>query len=228
MTLLADLALSARYDQGSPQRHRPLERNPETSLKKCDLTRDVTHSEQESFLHALLRQPAVKSFQAPQCPLPSNAVESSELIGLISKEHAYSYPPSSSLLLDLSGTPYQVFPLSGSTKLLHRHQTINFDGLKSLYPSVNQEDKSEYSDRTSKYLIKHLVHRKKFRLSRTFVNKDGSVQVTKHWKENYDFTLDSKFTTDPNFRTICRALHGYVCLSFQIISALVILCSKFR
>uniref|UniRef100_A0A3Q3WTS7 Uncharacterized protein n=1 Tax=Mola mola TaxID=94237 RepID=A0A3Q3WTS7_MOLML len=215
LTLLADLALSARYGQGSPQPYEALERNPETSLKKCDLTRDVTHSEQESFLHALLRQPAVKPIQAPQCPLPSNVVESSELIGLISKEHAYSYPPSSSLLLDLSGTPYQVFPLSGSTRLLHRHQTINCDGIKSLHPSVNQEDKSEHSDRTSKYLIKHLVHRRKFRLSRTFVNKDGSVQVTKHWKENYDFTLDSKFTTDSKFRTICRALHGPWNISIQ-------------
>lgn len=214
LNLLADLALSASSDQVLPQPDRALERKPETSLKKCDLTKDVTSAEQESVLHALLRQPAARPIQPLESSSPSHLMGGSELVGLISKEHAYSLPSSSSLLLDLSGTHFQVSPLSGSTRLLHPHQNMNCDGIKTLHPSVDQEDKSEHNHRTPEYLKKHMVCRRTFWHSRTFANKDGSVQVTKHWKENYDFNLDSKFTNDSKYRAICRALHGYVILLF--------------
>ncbi|XP_028440088.1 uncharacterized protein tasor2 isoform X3 [Perca flavescens] len=105
-------------------------------------------------------------------------------------------------------TPFQVSPLSGSTRLLHHHQTMYGDGIKTLHPSVSQTDRSENYHRTPEYLEKHMVCRRKFRHSRTFVDKDGSIQVTKEWKENYDFNLDSKFTNDSKDRTIVRALHG--------------------
>ncbi|KAF1386917.1 hypothetical protein PFLUV_G00099830 [Perca fluviatilis] len=208
LNLLADLALSASNDQVPPQPDPALERKPETSLKKCDLTKDVTTAEQESVLHALLRQPAARSMQPLESPSPSHLMGGSELVGLVSKEHAYSLPPSSSLLLGLPGTPFQVSPLSGSTRLLHHHQTMNGDGIKTLHPSVSQTDRSEKNHRTPEYLEKHMVCRRKFRHSRTFVDKDGSIQVTKEWKENYDFNLDSKFTNDSKDRTIIRALHG--------------------
>ncbi|XP_031138385.1 uncharacterized protein tasor2 isoform X2 [Sander lucioperca] len=208
LNLLADLALSASNDQVPPQPDPALERKPETSLKKCDLTKDVTTAEQESVLHALLRQPAARSMQPIESPSPSHLMGGSELVGLVSKEHAYSLPPSSSLLLGLPGTPFQVSPLSGSTRLLHHHQTMYGDGIKTLHPSVSQTDRSEKNHRTPEYLKKHMVCRRKFRHSRTFVDKDGSIQVTKQWKENYDFNLDSKFTNDSKDRTIVRALHG--------------------
>ncbi|XP_068579122.1 protein TASOR 2 isoform X2 [Cebidichthys violaceus] len=105
-------------------------------------------------------------------------------------------------------TPFPVSPLSGSTRLLRHHQTMYGNGIKTLHPSVGQEDSSEQNHRTPEYLKKHMVRRRKFRHSRTFVNKDGSIQVTKQWKEDYDFNLDSKFTNDSKDRTIVRALHG--------------------
>ncbi|XP_070686581.1 protein TASOR 2 [Pempheris klunzingeri] len=208
LNLLADLALSVSNDQIPPQPNPALERNPETSLKKCDLTKDVTSAEQESVLHALLRQPASRPSQPLESPSPSPLVGGSELVDLVSKEHAYSLPPSSSLLLDLPGTPFQVSPLIGSSRLLQHHQTMHGDGVKTLHPTVCQEDGSEHNRGTSKYMKKHMVRRRKFKHSRTFVNKDGSLQVTKQWKENYDFNLDSKFTSDSKDRAIIRALHG--------------------
>lgn len=210
LTLLADLALSANNDQVPSQPDPALERKPETSLKKCDLTKDVTSGEQESVLHALLRQPAARPMQPLESPSPSHFVGGSELVGLISKEHDYSLPPSSSLLLDLSGSPFQVSPLSGSTRLLHHHQTMYGDGIKTLHYSVDKEDRSENNHRTPEYLTKQMARRRKFRQSRTFVVKDDSLQITKQWKENYDFNLDSKFTNDTKERAIVRAIHGYV------------------
>nr|XP_046251192.1 uncharacterized protein tasor2 isoform X2 [Scatophagus argus] len=204
LNLLADLALSASSDQVPPQPD-PAQG---TSLKECDLRKDAPSAEQESVLHALLRERAAIPIQPLESPSPSHLVGGSELVALISKEHAYSLPPSSSLLLDLSGTPFQVSPLSGSTRLLHHHQTMYSDGIKTLHHTVNQEDRSDHNHRTQEHVKKHMMHRRKFRHSRTFVNKDGSVQVTKQWKENYDFSLDSKFTSDPKYRSIIRALHG--------------------
>ncbi|XP_059190330.1 uncharacterized protein tasor2 [Centropristis striata] len=208
LNLLADLALSASNDQVSPQPDAALEREPETSLKKCDLSKDVTSAEQESVLHALLRQPAARTMQPLESSSPSHLVGGSELVGLVSKEHAYSLPPSSSLLLGLPGTPFQVSPLSGSTRLLHHHNTMYGDGNQTLHPAVGLEDRREQNHRTPEYLKKHMVRRRKFRHSRTFVDKDGSIQVTKQWKENYDFNLDSRFSSDLKDRAVVRALHG--------------------
>ncbi|XP_034001815.1 uncharacterized protein tasor2 isoform X1 [Trematomus bernacchii] len=207
LNLLADLALSVSNEKVPPQPDPALERKPETSLKKCDLTKDVTSAEQESVLHALLRQPAARPMQPLECPSPSHPVGCSELVDLVSKEHAYSLPPSSSLLLGLPGTPFQVSPISGSTRLLQHHQKMFGDGINTLHPTAKKL-RTEQNHRTPEYLKINKACRIKFRHSRTFANKDGSIQVTKHWKENYDFDLDSKFTNDSKDRTIIRALHG--------------------
>ncbi|XP_074488505.1 uncharacterized protein tasor2 isoform X2 [Sebastes fasciatus] len=210
LNLLADLALGASNDQVPPQPDPALGRKPETGLKKCDLTKDVTSAEQESVLHALLRQPAAaaRPTQPLESPTPSHLVGGTELVDLVNKEHAYSLPPSSSLLLGLPGTPFQVSPLSGSTRLLHHHHTLYGNGIKTLHPSVGQKDRNDQNCRTPECLKKHMVCRRKFRQTRTFIDQDGSIQVTKQWEENYDFDLDSKFTSDPKDRTIVRALHG--------------------
>nr|XP_020478907.1 uncharacterized protein LOC109973556 isoform X2 [Monopterus albus] len=204
LNLLADLALSASNDQVPPQPDPALE----TSLKKCDLTKAVSSAEQESVLHSLLKQPAARPSQALESPSPSPLVGSSELVGLIFKEHSYSLTPSSSLLLDLPGTPFQVFPLSGSTRLLYYHQQLYGDGIQTLQPSVCQEVSGKRNHRTPEYPEKHMVQRQRFGHCHTFVKKDGTVHVTRQWKENYDFNLDSKFTSDSKDRTIIRALHG--------------------
>lgn len=210
LSLLADLALRAGNDQVLPQPDPALERETETSLKKCDLSKDLTCAEQESVLPSLLTQPAAKPMQPLQSTSPNHLVESSEWVGLVSKEHAYSSPPSSSLLLGLPGTPFQVSPLSGSSRLLRHHQTMYGNGIKILHPSVVHERSSEENQTIPGFLKKNIVRRRKFRHSRTFENKDGSIQVTKQWEETYDFNLDSKFTNDSKDRTIVRALHGYV------------------
>ena len=207
----------ALSDQVPLQPDPALEREPETSLKKCCLAKDVTSAEKESVLHSLLRQPAARPVQPLESPSPSHLVGGSELVALVSKEHAYSLPPSSPLLLGLPGTPFQVSPLSGSTRLLHHYQQLYGDGNPTLRPTVCQEDWVEPNHRTPEYMKKHRVRRRKFRHSRTFVNKDESVQVTRQWKENYDFNRDSKFSCDSKERAIIRALHGYVyCVTYYI------------
>lgn len=212
LNLLADLALSVSYDQVPPQPNEALDKNPKESLKKSDLERVFSSANQESVLHALLRTPAAKAIQ----PLKSSSsppLTDSELIDLMSKEHNYSLPPSSCLLLDLPGTTFQVQPLSGTTGLLNHHQTVHGNGVKTLHQSVIHDDTSEHS-KTSEYLHRH---KQKFRHSRTFVIKDSSIEVTRKWEENYDFNLDSKFTSDPKNRGIIRALHGYgICATFKI------------
>ncbi|XP_074533371.1 uncharacterized protein tasor2 [Halichoeres trimaculatus] len=208
LTLLADLALSASQDKVPTQPDSALGRQPKTSLKKCDLTKDVTSVDQESVLHALLRQPAVRAAQPVKSPSPSHHVGGSELVDLISREHDYSLPPSSSLPLDLPGTPLQVSPLSGSAGLLHHQKTIYDDGSAPQHLYVVQKDGVEQNSGAPVYEKKHTMRRRKFRHSRTFTSKDSSIQVTKQWKENYDFSLDSKFASDPKDKAIVRALHG--------------------
>lgn len=212
LNLLADLALSVSYDQVPPQSNEALDKNPKESLKKSDLERGFSSADQESVLHALLKTPAAKTIQ----PLKSSSsppLTDGELIDLMSKEHNYSLPPSSCLLLDLPGTTFQVPPLSGTTGLLNHHQTVHGNGVKTLHQSVIHDDTSEHS-RTSEYLHRN---KQKFKHSRTFVIKDGSIEVTRKWEENYDFSLDSRFTSDPKNRGIIRALHGYgICAIFKI------------
>ncbi|XP_013872588.1 uncharacterized protein tasor2 [Austrofundulus limnaeus] len=205
LNLLADLALSVSYDQVPLQPNEALDKNPNESLKKCDPKKGLSSSEQESILHALLKTPpAAKFIQPVTSPSQSSPLGDDELIALVSKEHDYSLPPSSCLLLDLPGTTFQVLPVSGSTRLLNHHQSMYGSGDNTLHPSVIQYDSSEYL-RTSEYSQRH---KQKFRYSRTSVIKDGSIKVTRKCQENYNFNLDSQFTSDPKSRVVIRALHG--------------------
>ncbi|XP_058500978.1 protein TASOR 2-like isoform X2 [Solea solea] len=104
LNLLADLALSASNDLFPPQA--TFGRKPETNKKRCELTKDVASAEQESVLHALLRQPAARPIQPLECS-SSHLMGDKEMVDLISKEHNYSLPLSSPLVLGLSGTPFQ-------------------------------------------------------------------------------------------------------------------------
>lgn len=210
LTLLADLALSASNDRVPQQPDPTLERKLDSSLDVCGPIKDVTSAEQESVLHALLKQPAVRPTLPLKSPSSNGLVESNDEAVLISKEHAYSLPPSSSPLLGLPGTSFQVPPLSGSAGLQLRHQNRDDDGIQALHTIVCHKDKCGHKHGAPSDLQKGLIRRRKFRHSRTFVDKDGSVQVTRQWKENYDFSLDSKFTNDSQDKTVIRALHGYV------------------
>ncbi|XP_029008453.1 uncharacterized protein tasor2 isoform X2 [Betta splendens] len=187
LNLLADLALSATNGQVPQQPEPTLEKERETSSKNCDVAKDVTSAEQESVLHSLLRQPASRTLQPLESPSPSRRVAGHELLDLISEEHAYSLPQSSPLLLGLLGTQFQ------------------------------EEDRDEHNHGTPQNLMntKKHVHRHKFKHSCASFNKDGSVQVTRQWKENYDFSLDSRFTSGLKEKTIIRALHGPWDVSIQ-------------
>ncbi|XP_023201982.1 uncharacterized protein LOC102230443 isoform X2 [Xiphophorus maculatus] len=99
---------------------------------------------------------------------------------------------------------FQVPPLSGSTRLLNHHQSMYGDGAKTLHPSVSTGDIGEHT-KTPENLQKH---RRKLKHSRTFVMKEKSIQVTRKWEENYNFNLDSRFTSDAKDKVIIRALHG--------------------
>lgn len=206
LNLLADLALSVSYDQVTLQPNEALDKNPNESLKKCNPKEGLSSVEQESVLHALLKTPVAKVIQPVKSSSRSSSLGDNELFALISKEHNYSLPPSSCLLLDLPGPTFQVLPVSGSTRLLNHHESMYGSGAKTLHPSVIQDDTCEYI-RTSEY---SQSHKQKFKYSRTSVIKDGSIKVTRKWQENYNFNLDSRFTSDPKNRVVIRALHGYV------------------
>ncbi|XP_060931818.1 uncharacterized protein tasor2 [Limanda limanda] len=215
LNLLADLALSASIDKVPPQP--ALEGKPETSFKKCGLRKDVPSAGQESLLHSLLRKPAARFIQSLETSSSSPPVEDRELVGLISKEHGYSLPSSFSLLLGLPGTTFRVTPLNGSTRLLHHQQHLSRD--HTVRPTFGQEDRHERNHYgTSEYQKKCLERRENFRHSRTIVNKDKSVTVTRQWKENYDFSRDSKFASVSKGRAVVRALHGPWDSSVQDIS----------
>lgn len=207
LNLLADLALSASYEQ-LPPADLSLERKAETNLKKCDLIKDAT-AEQKSVLRTL-GEPAAEPIQPVGSPSPSHLLEGSEIVSWISKEHAYSLPPSSSLRLDLPSTSLQASLSSGSTSLLRHPHLMHRDGIKLLHPTVDQRDGGEDNRRTPENPQKHTTGFRRFGRSRTFVTKDRSLFVTKQWKESYDFSRDAKFTNDPKSTAIIRALHGYV------------------
>ncbi|XP_055011431.1 uncharacterized protein LOC129409429 isoform X2 [Boleophthalmus pectinirostris] len=101
-------------------------------------------------------------------------------------------------------SPFQVSPLNGSSRLLHAQRLW---GEARQKPPVSPEDKVE-QNKMAPGDPKRSWYRRKFCLSRTIENRDKTVQVTRHWKEDYDFNLDSRFTADPKDKTIVRSLHG--------------------
>lgn len=211
LNLLADLALGASNEQ--QQADAALERKPHSCLELCDDTKDIASADQESILHTLLRQPAARPVLSFECPSPKHRAETSavDMVALIFEDHAYSLLPSSSPLLGLPDTPFQVPPESGSTGLQPHDHGICDSGIQTLTNMVSQEDGSAHNHRTPENPQKPMVYWRKFQHSRQFVNKDGSIHVTRVWEENYDFNLDSKFTNDSKDKTVIRALHGYVC-----------------
>ncbi|KAK7891898.1 hypothetical protein WMY93_023861 [Mugilogobius chulae] len=197
LNLLADLALSTNKEQFSL--HPAQQCEFETNWKKGDKTKDVISPEQQSVLHALLRQPSAKSVQQQEPPSP-DCFGSSGLVDVICQEHAYSLPSSSFLPLALPA-PFQVSPLNGSSTLLHAQR------LNGGAPPTSPENTAE-PNQTASGDPKRNWYRRKFCQSRTIENKDKSVCITRHWKEEYDFSLDSRFTVDPKDKTVVRALHG--------------------
>ncbi|XP_046889551.1 uncharacterized protein tasor2 isoform X3 [Hypomesus transpacificus] len=102
----------------------------------------------------------------------------------------------------------QVPALSRTEGLQQHHKDIFGDGTQALFAFLRQDNTRDELNKSQQNLNKSLLRRRKLRRSRSFTEKDGSLQVTRRWKENYDFSLDSKFTNDLKDKTVIRALHG--------------------
>nr|XP_029490822.1 uncharacterized protein LOC115109709 isoform X1 [Oncorhynchus nerka] len=223
LTLLADLALSTSNDKVLDQQpdHLALQQQEccpsllisDNSVKDGGSPHE-SDGEPESVLHALLKHPSVARLKLPpQSPSPKGlVVGSGERVVLVSQEHSYSLPPSSSLLLGLSGSTLQV-PISEGLQP-HRKDMVDGDGTQALRAFLcqeqdqNRKELGKESGVAPESMRKGIGRRQKFRRLRRFIEKDRSVQVTRLWKENYDFNSDSKFTNDPMDKTVIRALHG--------------------
>eukprot|EP00063_Salmo_salar_P028367 XP_014003202.1 PREDICTED: uncharacterized protein LOC106573063 isoform X2 [Salmo salar] len=223
LTLLADLALSTSNDKVLEQQsdHLALQQQEccpslvisDNSVKDGGSPHEPD-GEPESVLHALLKQPSAARLKLPpQSPSPKGlVVGSGERVVLVSQEHSYSLPPSSSLLLGLSGSTLQV-PISEGLQP-HRKDMVYDDGTQALRAVLcqeqdqNRKELGEEPGMAPESMMKGIGRRQKFRRLRRFIEKDSSVQVTRLWKENYDFNSDSKFTNDPMDKTVIRALHG--------------------
>ncbi|XP_077423714.1 uncharacterized protein tasor2 isoform X2 [Vanacampus margaritifer] len=197
LNLLADLALGATNEQVPSQSNRAVARQPPSGLRTSDQPENVTVAGDVSVRQTLLGEPR-------PAPSPNPLVEGVELVRLLCKEHSYALPQSASMAFGLPGTPFQVSPLSGSTGLLHRQDAKC--GVEKPQASDDSEDSHENknclpSDPSRKWM-------NAFKRHRNFVCKDGSIQVTRQWKEKYDFARDSRISSDPKDRTILRALHG--------------------
>ncbi|XP_061679671.1 uncharacterized protein tasor2 [Syngnathoides biaculeatus] len=192
LNLLADLALGATSERLPAHKDRQVERQPQPALRKNDDPIDVGGAAEVSVLHTLLGQPVTR-LASSQSPL----VKGLELVSLLCKEHAYSLPLSAAIPSGLPGTPFPVSPLSGSNGLLHRphdNQTPQKSDDLEDAPCVPSDHPVKWTNL--------------FKRCRSFVYKGESVQVTRQWKEKYDFNRDSRFSRDPKNRTIIRALHG--------------------
>uniref|UniRef100_A0A8C8JY97 DUF3715 domain-containing protein n=1 Tax=Oncorhynchus tshawytscha TaxID=74940 RepID=A0A8C8JY97_ONCTS len=223
LTLLADLALSTSNNKVLEQQpdHLALQQQEccpsllisDNSVKDGGSPHE-SDGEPESVLHALLKHPSVARLKLPpQSPSPKGlVVGSGERVVLVSQEHSYSLPPSSSLLLGLSGSTLQI-PISEGLQP-HRKDMVYGDGTQALRAFLcqeqdqNRKELGKESGVAPESMRKGIGRRQKFRRLRRFIEKDRSVQVTRLWKENYDFNSDSKFTNDPMDKTVIRALHG--------------------
>ncbi|XP_067091280.1 protein TASOR 2 isoform X1 [Osmerus mordax] len=203
LTLLADLALCGSNDKVLPLPDPLLERKLGPSLE----TYSASSPKPQSLLHDMLRPSAAKPCLPADSLLPKGVKGRQEGVVLISTEHSYSLPPSSSLL-GLSGAFLQVPALSSTEGLQQHRKDIYGDGTQALFAFLRQDNTRDELNKSQQNLNKSLLRRRKLRRSRSFTEKDGSIQVTRRWKENYDFSLDSKFTNDLKDKTVIRALHG--------------------
>lgn len=219
LTLLADLALS-----GSGGKNTKIAQNLgvdsrlgqkqglQDSVKASSSAQDAA-----SVLHALLRRSADSQKLPPKLPAPRGIVHKGDYVVLVTKDHPYSQP-----MLGLSGAPLQALPLSrcsDSDPHTRTQPTSSTDDRRVLHAQHIFEDKRvvKRNGLQRQPPIRKLMTSKGKEMRRSkrrqIVEKDGSIKVTRLWREQYDFRLDSKFTNEAHDKTITRALHGYVSIS---------------
>lgn len=203
LNLLADLALSVNSDEVLP------------NLGEKHLGAKTNSSQQKVF--HLLRDLTPRLKLPSKSPFPEGLVVTGDLILEISKEHSYSQP--TSLLSGLTGICQQVQPPVESRLSMNSDHLLKLPDLSSCPDYPNKEGKNGWrflpsSSASAPAAVKAKVWSSMFFRCRTITEKEGSIQVTRHWKENYDFKFDSKFTNDRIDKCVTRALHGYVIFSF--------------
>ncbi|KAK7136215.1 hypothetical protein R3I94_014762 [Phoxinus phoxinus] len=202
LSLLADLALGASNDKMLSN----LEAKPVQEV----LDGMKGSGSPESVLHALLRCPSARFKLPPRSPFPEGLLVTGELILEISKEHSYSQPTSL-----LSGPSHQVsYPSGCVDSALSLKTGLHLNLPKDAAPSCHQDGgKTEWkhlvsSNKTMSLIPKTKARKSRFLRNRCIIEKEGKIQVTRIWDEDYDFKFDSKFTNDNIDKTVTRALHG--------------------
>ncbi|KAL0187091.1 hypothetical protein M9458_018761, partial [Cirrhinus mrigala] len=207
LSLLADLALGASNDK--------MLTSLEAKAGQEALDGVKATGSPESVLHALLRYPSARFKLPPRSPFPEGLLVTGELILEISKEHSYSQPTSP--LSGLSGPSPKVSsapsgivesPLSLKTGL---HLNLPKDAVAS--SQQVEGGKAEWKrlispNKPLPEILKAKPRRSRILRNRSIIEKEGKIQVTRIWKEPYDFKFDSKFTNDSKDKTVSRALHG--------------------
>ena len=186
LSLLADLALGDGNNQPQPQLD-PLSTtkpDPRSDVDNC--LKDGTKPDTQSVLPSTLQQPADSPVLPLNSPSPESILGSKDVIGLIAQEHDYTWSSASQV------------PNTSSPAGTPEHSQIS-------PPEGPSEHKAAVGHMTG-----DAIRSRRFRRSRTFVEREGVLQVTRKWKGSYDFDLDSKFTNHPVEKTVCRGLHGYV------------------
>uniref|UniRef100_A0A4W4H7S8 DUF3715 domain-containing protein n=1 Tax=Electrophorus electricus TaxID=8005 RepID=A0A4W4H7S8_ELEEL len=200
LNLLADLALSANSDKTANLGEKPRQ-DTHVGVK--------TSNSPESVLHALLQNPTTRLKLPPTSPYQMGLEVAGDLMLDISEEHSYSQP--TSLLSGLSRACSQVPPPVGCVESL---LSLN-PGLLKLPDQTSGLANQEKGGKNGwKYLTSLSMppssglKRSKFLRHRRIFEKEGSIQVTRFWREIYDFKFDSKFTNVKLDKTVTRALHG--------------------
>ncbi|XP_058883289.1 uncharacterized protein LOC117416126 [Acipenser ruthenus] len=147
----------------------------------------------------------------PRTQFPQGHPVTEELIlGVIVKEHSYSQP--SSVLMDLTDQPPLVSTNSAGSSKAELENVNEVALVGRVAPFIHQQQpfydcqKSKKDPSFSQNMQKSSCV--KAGLSRVVFEVNGILQVTREWKESYEFALDSKYSNDPLDKCVTRALHG--------------------
>ncbi|MGH0135793.1 UNVERIFIED_CONTAM: hypothetical protein FKN15_035181 [Acipenser sinensis] len=217
LNLLADLALGSSTSGTTPavqsKETSDVSKNMNTSACQENVSLTDKHVQSHTVLvcEANLSPTSLDNCETLRQALlnskfPQGLPVTEELIlDVIVKEHSYSQP--SSVLMDLtdqsplastnsgeSGNVNEVALVGRVAPFVHQQQPF-YDCQKSKKCSSFSQNMQESSC-------------VKAGLSRVVFEVNGILKVTREWKENYEFALDSKYSNDPLDKCVTRALHG--------------------
>eukprot|EP00063_Salmo_salar_P006470 XP_013981305.1 PREDICTED: uncharacterized protein LOC106561663 isoform X4 [Salmo salar] len=208
--------------------------NPDRTTGAVEVAKEQTFGLDPKFALALgltpteLHNDAHKSPEKSDIPLKKDIQSRLDLVPpqATSDQTSEALPssPSTTVILASQRRPFKkkhehadsirkkcsILQVSISEGLQQHRKDIFADGTQTLRAFLCQQKDQNRKEPglAPESLSKGIGCRQKFHRFRQFIEKDGSVQVTRLWKENYNFNSDSKFTNDPKDKTVIRALHG--------------------